>query len=245
MTLADIRTFVPTAAAALAIAAFSWLGLWQLDRAGEKVRRSATFAARTSDAPILLNERLSVMPSEIDSEWWRYRRVEVSGKVLGARQYLLDNRTRNGVAGYHVYVPMLVTGIDRAMLVNRGWVATGPSREHLPNVSLKSSESVVSGIVDYPREPLLLGDDGYPESSWPKVVQRIDLDKTTRDINRRVLPFVVLMDAALPHGFVREWTPYLGIGPERHQGYAFQWFSLAAAVAVVWIVVKVRGAGRH
>ena len=229
----------------MAIAAFVWLGWWQLDRAGEKERRSGTFATRTGDAPILLNERLSIMPSEIDPEWWRYRRVEVAGEALGARQYLLDNRTRNGVAGFHVYVPMLVTGLDRMVLVNRGWVAIGPSRERRPDVSLNPSALVVSGIVDYPRQPLLLGDDGYAESHWPKVVQRIDLDNTARDLDRLVLPFVVLMDSALPQGFVREWTPYLGIGPERHRGYAFQWFSLAAAVAVVWVVVKVRGARRH
>ena len=245
MTLAAIRSFVPTTAAVLAIAAFSWLGLWQLDRAGEKERRRAAFAARTSDAPILLNQRLSIMPAENDPDWWRYRHVEVSGTVFGERQYLLDNRTRNGVAGYHVYLPMLVTGLDRVVLVNRGWVETGPSRERRPDVSLGESAVVVSGIVDHPRHPLLLGDDGYAESSWPKVVQRIDLDKTTRDLKRPVLPFVVLMDMALPDGFVREWSPYLGIGPERHRGYAFQWFSLAATVAVVWIVVKVRGVRRH
>ena len=245
MTLAAIRSFVPATAAVLAIAAFSWLGLWQLDRAGEKERRREMFAARTSDAPILLNQRLSIMPAEIDPDWWRYRHVEVSGNVFGERQYLLDNRTRNGVAGYHVYLPMLVTGLDRVVLVNRGWVETGPSRERRPNVSLNPSERVVSGIVDHPRHPLLLGDDGYAEFSWPKVVQRIDLDKTARDLKRPVLPFVVLMDEALPDGFVREWSPYLGIGPERHRGYAFQWFSLAAAVAAVWIVVKFRGAGRH
>ena len=244
MILPAIRSFLPTTAAALAIAGFSWLGVWQLDRAGEKERRSGEFVSRTSDAPILLNERLSVMPSEFDPEWWRYRRVEVSGEALGAHQYLLDNRTRSGVAGYHVYVPMLVTGIERLVLVNRGWIETGPSREHRPDVSLSPSELVLSGIVDYPRRPMLLGDDGYAQSSWPKVVQRIDLDKTERDLDRRALPFVVLMDTKLPYGFVREWTPYLGIGPSRHRGYAFQWFSLAAAVAVVWIVVKVRGARR-
>ena len=244
-TLAAIRSLVPPAAAAFAIAAFSWLGLWQLDRAGEKERDVEMFAARTGDAPILLNERLSAMPSKLDPEWWRYRRVEVAGEALGERQYLLDNRTRNGVAGYHVHVPMLVTGLDRLVLVNRGWVETGPSRERRPDVSLAGSKVVISGIVEYPRRTLLLGDDGYGESAWPKVVQRIDLDQTARDLDRQVLPFVVLMDAALAHGFVREWTPYLGIGPERHRGYALQWFSLAVAVAVVWIVLKVRGARRR
>ena len=245
MALVSIRSLAPTTAAVLAIAAFSWLGLWQLDRAGEKESLGGTFAARTSDAPILLNERLSVMPSDIDAEWWRYRRVEVSGEVIGARQYLLDNRTRYGVAGYHVYVPMLVTGLDRIVLVNRGWVAAGPSRQRHPDVSMDPAALVVSGIVDFPRQPLLLGEDGYVESSWPKVVQRIDLNKTARDLDHLVLPFVVLMDAAMSHGFAREWTPYLGIGPERHRGYAFQWFSLAAAVAVVWLVVRIRGARRY
>ena len=245
MTLAAFRSFVPAVAALLAIVSFSWLGLWQLDRANEKEHRRGAFAERTSDAPILLNQRLSIMPAEIDPDWWRHRHVEVSGTVFNERQYLLDNRTRNGVAGYHVYLPMLVTGLDRVVLVNRGWVETGPSREHRPDVSLDTSELVVSGILDHPRRPLLLGDDGYAGSSWPKVVQQIDLDKTARDLKRPVLPFVVLMEMTLPHGFVREWSPYLGIDPERHRGYAFQWFSLAVAVAVVWIVVKVRGAGRH
>ncbi len=245
MTLAEMRQCVPPAAAIIAIATFSWLGLWQLDRADEKERRKEMFAERTVDAPILLNERLSPMPSELDPDWWRYRRVEIAGEALGARQYLLDNRTRNGVAGYHVHVPMLVTGLDRFVLVNRGWVEAGPRRERRPDVSLTSSETVISGIIEYPRQTPLLGDDGYSQSTWPKVVQRIDPEKTARDLDRQVLPFVVLMDAALPRGFMREWTPHLGIGPERHRGYALQWFSLAAAVAVLWIVLGVRGARRH
>ena len=245
MSLESIRAIVPTVAAVVAIATFSWLGLWQLDRAGEKERRRGAFAARTSDAPILLSQRLSTMPVEFDLAWWRYRHVEFSGEVLGDRQYLLDNRTRNAVAGYHVYVPMHVTGLDRVVLVNRGWVEGGPVREHLPDVSWNATELVVSGFVEQPRLPILLGDDGYAESSWPKVVQRIDFDKIARDLERPVLPFVVLMDAAAPGGFVREWSPYLGIGPDRHRGYALQWFSLAAAVAVVWIVIRVRGARRH
>ncbi len=224
---------------------FSWLGLWQLERAGEKERREGVFAERTGAAPVRLGERLSPMPAELDADRWRYRRVEVAGEPWGARQYLLDNRTRNGVAGYHVHVPVLVAGIDRLLLVNRGWVETGPRRERRPDVSLAASEMVISGVVEFPRRPVLLGDDGYAEPSWPKVVQRIDLDKTARDLDRQVLPFVVLMDAEHPHGFVREWTPYLGIGPDRHRAYALQWFSLAAAVAVVWIVVEARGARRH
>ncbi|MCD6062003.1 MAG: hypothetical protein K0S16_2314, partial [Moraxellaceae bacterium] len=43
-------------------------------------------------------------------------------------------------------------------------------------------------------------------------------------------------------GFVRDWSPSarLGIPPEKHYAYAFQWFSLAAAVLVVLIAVNLR-----
>lgn len=235
-----VSSVIPKAAAVIAIASFSWLGLWQIERAGEKELRKENFATRSNDAPILINQRLNITPAEIDPDWWRYRRVELSGDGFAERQYLLDNRTRHGVAGYHVYLPILVTGVNRVVLVNRGWLETGVSRERLPDISLDAASLVVSGIVDRPRQTLLLGDDGYAGTSWPKVVQRIDPAKTAHDLKRPVLPFVILMDATQPHGFAREWSPYLGIGPERHRGYAFQWLSLAAAVAVVWIVVHVR-----
>jgi len=123
MTPADMRQYVPATAAIVAITAFSWLGVWQLERAGEKERREGMFAERTGDAPILLNERLSPMPSRLDPDWWRYRRVEIAGEMLAARQYLLDNRTRNGVAGYQAHVPMRVTGLDRFVHANSGGVA--------------------------------------------------------------------------------------------------------------------------
>ena len=242
MTLMNLRSFIPTAAAVLAVGLFSYLGFWQLDRAGEKERRLRAFDARGDDAPISLNRP---MPVGTDPDWLRYRRVEVEGRAIGGRQYLLDNRTLHGVAGYHVHLPVLVAGLDRVVLVNRGWVEVGPSRERRPDVSLGDSNLMVSGIVDHPRQTLLLGDDGYADSSWPKVVQRIDLDKTARDLGQPALPFVVLMDAAQPRGFVREWRPFLGIGPLRHRGYALQWFSLAATVVIVWIVVNVRSAARR
>jgi cytochrome oxidase assembly protein ShyY1 len=35
-------------------------------------------------------------------------------------------------------------------------------------------------------------------------------------------------------GFVREWRPDV-FPPERHRAYAFTWFTLAAAVVVVFV----------
>jgi surfeit locus 1 family protein len=55
-----------------------------------------------------------------------------------------------------------------------------------------------------------------------------------------VEPRIVLLDAAAPDGFERIWRPALGFGPERHLGYAIQWFAFALVAAVVFVSLNLR-----
>jgi cytochrome oxidase assembly protein ShyY1 len=54
-----------------------------------------------------------------------------------------------------------------------------------------------------------------------------------------VQPFVIQQESALDDGLVREW-PAADYGIDRHYGYAFQWFALAATIAVFYTVTHVR-----
>ena len=45
------------------------------------------------------------------------------------------------------------------------------------------------------------------------------------------------LDPDQEDGFVRDWKP-LRSGPERNVGYAVQWFGLAAALLVIYLVVN-------
>jgi len=58
--------------------------------------------------------------------------LEVQGVFDDAHTILLDNRVMNGVAGYHVLSPLRIAGSELAILVNRGWLAAGRSRERIP-----------------------------------------------------------------------------------------------------------------
>ena len=49
----------------------------------------------------------------------------------------------------------------------------------------------------------------------------------------------MLLDAAEPDGFARNWSPG-EFPPVRHIGYAVQWFGLALALAVIYVVTNVR-----
>lgn len=221
----------------LLISGFS-LGFWQLDRASQKEARIDAFNARSQQPSVALDARVDPNSgAAIDIDRWRYRKVEVKGEAVVERQYLLDNRTRHGVAGYHVHLPFRLHGSDRMILVNRGWVATGSSREVLPDTTLSAPMTTVFGILDLPRHPPLLGDDGYASDSWPKVVQRIDIENIQRDLGQPLLPLVLQMDPRYPGGFVRQWEAHLGIGPDRHRGYALQWFSLGIVAFIAILVI--------
>jgi len=53
----------------------------------------------------------------------------------------------------------------------------------------------------------------------------------------------VLLDPGEPDGYLRQWQPP-GFPPIRHIAYAVQWFSLAAALIVIYIVTNLRRAER-
>ncbi len=236
---------VPTLATAALLPLLIGLGVWQLGRAEEKRGIEQIVAAR-SGAP----------PLEIDaSRWWSIQQgadalalafapVAMSGRFEGARQFLLDNRTRNGVAGFHVLTVFVPEGAAGGVLVNRGWIPWGERRELTPALPVPSEPLRITGRFDGPRRPPpLLGPSGYEQQQWPKIVQRVELESMAEQLGMALLPRVVHLDAKAPAGFVREWKPYYGISVERHQAYAFQWFALASALAIIYLVVNLKRIG--
>jgi surfeit locus 1 family protein len=53
---------------------------------------------------------------------------------------------------------------------------------------------------------------------------------------------LVLLDADQPDGYVRIWAPP-GFPPMRHTAYAVQWFALALALFVIYLVTNFRRTG--
>ncbi|MDX1563642.1 MAG: SURF1 family protein, partial [Gammaproteobacteria bacterium] len=124
----------------LAAAGFVSLGRWQLDRAEVNRSLAARFAAGIDAAP------LTVPLAEIESEMLRYERLSLRGRYEPAMQILLDNRTRDGVAGYEVLTPFRVEDAGPLVLVNRGFVPAALDRSVLPDVALGGPfDTVVDG----------------------------------------------------------------------------------------------------
>lgn len=217
------------------------LGFWQLSRAEYKEGLEQRSRDNRNQEPLALNSEM-LWPQDAG---WFYRPATGSGRFDAAHEFLLDNRTYNGRAGYHVLTPFDLGG--RSILVNRGWVAVGVNRANLPRTQpLPDPLSLLEGTLSTPPRPgLLLGRSGHDAAGdWPRVVQTADLDAMARTLERPLLPAIVLLDAEHPGCHVCDWKPVLGMGPESHRGYAFQWFALALTLVVLCAVVAMRNRNR-
>ena len=217
----------------LLLALFISLGMWQLRRAEDRAEVHERFA-EDGDLPALTGP---VESGQLDA--YRYRRLELHGKYLSSRQLLLDSMTHEGRVGYHVLTPFLPLGDSRWILVNRGWVEADPDRRVLPLVEVGEAVRLLRGRVDaLPQPGLTLGGSGGSDA-WPQVLLFPTFDDVETRFPEPLYHYQLLLDAELPDGFVREWQPRV-LSPERHIGYAIQWFSFAGVLAVMAIVLSVR-----
>jgi surfeit locus 1 family protein len=208
------------------------LGFWQLDRAEQK---RALLAGYNSDA----NETVIRLDAGLGSYAdFNYQFASVSGRYDPRRQFLLDNRTHLGRAGYHVLTPLILSE-QAAVLVNRGWVPLGRSRDELPDPIVDREFRTVLGRVKVPLSDTFMLGEEESRSAWPYRIQRVNTERLGAELGYPLLPVVVLLDPDQPDGFVRDWKP-LRYGPERNVGYAVQWFGLAAALLVIYLVVNTR-----
>lgn len=212
------------------------LGFWQLDRAAEKAELQSIYDSRFQSQAIRLNT--AIEPDDADVLHWRP--VELSGHYE-ASTYLLDNQVRDQQPGYNIYTVLRLTGSDRAVLIDRGWLAGGLDRSLVPAIDVPDGEQELAGrIMPPPATGLLLGEHVIETVGAARYrVQRVDIDELREHGGKPLLPYVVRLAESGPGAYrIDEVMP--GAGRERHLGYAFQWFALAATLLVIYLLVNLK-----
>ena len=133
-----------------------------------------------------------------------------------------------------VVTPLKLKGSAEHVLVNRGWVEAARTRDVLPEVPTPSGEVRIEG-VSLARLPRVLA-AGKAEG---KVRQTIDMDAYAAETGLRLQPRVLEQHSDTRDGLARDWPPH-DAGAEKNEGYALQWYSLAALAAVLGIVFSFR-----
>ena len=247
------RQFVPRLwAVALYVAVLScmlWLANWQMDRAALKITfQQAAEQARDAQAAPLLSI------ADLESASAAYRKVTLTGRYDATRQFLWDNRTHGGQAGYEV---ISVFRLDEGSLalVNRGWVAPGASRQELPDVALPDMAIdravAFEGYLSRPSKGFASGDAITGDDDWPKLLQYFDYDAISELLDEPIVAAVVQAQSlgtdastptvltSRPEWLTANWQPAAS-GPAKHYSYAFQWFAMAVALTGIFLVVNTR-----
>jgi surfeit locus 1 family protein len=140
------------------------------------------------------------------------------------------------VAGYHVITPLRIAGSAMHVLVNRGWVPATRDRNQLPEVQTPGGTVDVSGVATAATQKTL---ELSGELVAGKVWENLDLDRYRSATGLALQPVMILQQDDNKDGLIREWPrPDIGVG--KNLGYALQWFSMAAAVLVIYLVLSVK-----
>jgi len=221
-------------AAVLGFATAVSLGNWQTRRSDAKLASQAR--AEAAERAATLNLEPSRQAIEIAAASLP-RKVRVSGVFDPAGTIYLDNRSLGGVAGYYVITPLVMGEEVPAVLVDRGWKArSAGERVEVAAVPLPAGRISIEGLaVARPSALFELG--AAPKLQVPGIWQNLDYDAYERATKRSVARFVVRQTGALNRSDAvdalrREW-PQPTAGVEKHRGYAFQWYALAALIAVL------------
>lgn len=225
----------PTLATLALLPVLIGLGVWQLERTEQKLALQQSYDRRAMEPALRM---YSVVE---DAAAIRYRRIQVRGHYEPDRQILHDNRVHQGQAGYHVLTPLRIEGGSVRVLVNRGWLPLGQDRRILPLAPAPAGEVEITGIAIPPPQPgLRLGAAAPTGPGWPVLWQNIDIEAIAERLQEPLQPVILLLDPDVAEGgYVRSW-PRLETGVMTSQSYAFQWFSMAIALAAIYLLVNTR-----
>ncbi|MEL1263265.1 SURF1 family protein [Pseudoxanthomonas putridarboris] len=219
--------------AVLAMALFCSLGMWQWGRAQQK---EAMLAAT---AKVMAERR--PQPLSVAADASRARDYDWSageGEFLPGPAVLLDNQVRerqSGVRAYRVFQP---AGGGMPLLVELGWLPI-PGDRRLPDIALPAGTQRLAGLLAPPPSGGIAGPGISPQPSGDLLAIGLQADALAEALRLPALaPRVLKLDPALPLGYPRDLDILPNtLPPERHIGYAVQWFGLAAAMLAMALVL--------
>lgn len=229
----SVRQFRPqlgkTLLAIAVISILVSLGNWQLSRAEQKEERQQRLDQFSRQ------EKIRIPVTAVKPEDFQFRKVEVRGTYVPEHGIILDNRIHKGVAGYQIVAPVRLEDSTMHVLVNRGWIMADPDRSKLPDMVFPAGSVIVSGIASIPSKTIELS----AETVTGKVWANLDLKKFHEMTGLDLQPVVVLQQDELEDGLIRQWDRP-DSGSAKNLGYAVQWYAMALAVFILYVVLSVR-----
>ena len=231
---------VPTLAALALIVLTVSLGNWQTRRAEEKRLLQLERDHAAAQPPVSVSRESLANPQALLG-----RRVVAKGSYIERHSVFVDNRSYRGQAGFHLITPFLVEGVDQPILVLRGWLPQDPAhRSRLPQLPSVPVAVEIEALAQRDFDQVLELSKAPPPGPDDRLWQNVTIEAMARWSGLALAPVVLRQLAEVPQpphsapaaALVRDW-PSPGAGVDKHRAYAFQWYSMAALVAALWLLL--------
>lgn len=237
-TLRRPRSLALTLAVVLMVALFWRLGLWQWHRAAFKRAQASAISTAAKAAPVPASQLLQ--PGKRPPRVTQWRRVTLTGTYDAGHTVLLRNRTLDGERGSEILVPLVPDTGGPALLVDRGFVASGASASEAVDVPPPPTGTVTAVARVRLDETVSASRLRFIDVGGRPTVGRLDV---SRIADRLALPYPVL-DA---YAELLSEDPPAGDLPARQEpdepsdglnlAYAVQWWFFCLVAAGGWWVL--------
>lgn len=210
------------------------LGIWQIERKGEKEALIARIIERSHEDP----PGALPAPGAWDPKADEFRRVRVSGTFQNDRETLVHglapgDSPGRALQGFYVITP-LARSDGPTVLVNRGFIPTELKNPADRQAGQIAGETTVIGILraSEPRTMFVPAPDPARGEWFNRDIAGIAAAKGLGDVP----PYMIEVDAtANPGGWPRGGQLRVDL-PNNHLQYAFTWFGIAACLVGVFSV---------
>lgn len=227
------RWILATLLAILAMVVLVRLGFWQLDRLHQRREMNAKVINQINQPALNLSGQ--ALEDELTS--MEYRKVVVEGVYDPSDQVVLINQVYNDLYGASLFTPLRILNSDKVILVDRGWI---PGNQAISGSWSQYDEPglvKVSGVIRLPQSKPDIGHitDPTPVPGGERI-KTWNLANLSQMAQQMPSP---LMGIYIQESPDPSWTqlpyrtePELDLTDGPHLGYALQWFTFAAILAV-------------
>ncbi len=229
-------SLMPTLAFILLLPILISLAFWQLDRAQEKRDLQANLLEKSQQIEVSLEQAMASDNPDQTS-------VITFGKPLSQEFLVIDNQKQGRQLGYEILGFYQPENYPRPILVSRGWLARKDFYQKVPEIS-EFSDSVIKGNLYFSKgaNQVVASNAVWEQFDNSYLIGQFDMQtikEKSLELGYDVAPFVLRQKSEPDSAFVRHW-PLIASPPAKHTAYALQWFAMALALVIIFIVVNLK-----
>jgi surfeit locus 1 family protein len=215
------------------------LGMWQLDRMGQRQAFNTRVQEQLQADPLVLDESAL----DLDLYSMEYRQATVTGTYLPEDEIVLRNQVWEGEFGTEfgvaLFTPLRIEGTDAAVLVERGWIPQDTAGQDARTIYRQDGSVTLTGRLRRAETDFNIYQWLHPDPKLTSGQSRLDtwnninLERISSQMDTALLPVYL----QLTPQDVQTGPPYaipseidLSDGP--HLGYAIQWFTFAILLLI-------------